>query len=106
MIYHTQGVIKNGQSGDTDDTGYTRQKTKTNRTTITTQKTKKMSNTEPTKYRIYFSTENKKEAVTSTAYMQLRHCNATSLAQQSAIRYFAPLGHIVIPIQPIFAVIP
>jgi hypothetical protein len=55
---------------------------------------------------IYFSTENKTEAVTSTAYMQLRHCNASSLAQQSAIRYFAPLGHIVIPIQPIFAVIP
>jgi hypothetical protein len=26
---------------------------------------------------IYFSTENKTEAVTSTAYMQLRHCNAT-----------------------------
>jgi hypothetical protein len=55
---------------------------------------------------IYFTTENKTEAVTSTAYMQLRHCYASSLAQQSAIRYFAPLGPIVIPIQPIFTVIP
>jgi hypothetical protein len=45
----TKGAIKNGQSRDTDNIGYTRQRTKTNKTKSTTQKTKKMSNTDPTK---------------------------------------------------------
>jgi hypothetical protein len=45
----TKGAIKNGQSRDTDNIGYTRHRTKTNKTKSTTQKTKKMSNTDPTK---------------------------------------------------------
>ena len=45
----TKRAIKNGQSRDTDNIGYTRQRTKTNKAKSTTQRTKKMSNTDPTK---------------------------------------------------------
>jgi len=43
--------IKNGQSRETGDTGYTRHRTKSNKIKNTTQKAKKkkMSNTDPTK---------------------------------------------------------
>ena len=44
----TEGAIKNGQSRETANIGYTRQTTKTHTTKITTQKTKEMSNTHPT----------------------------------------------------------
>ena len=41
--------IKNGQSRETGNIGYSRHKMKTNKTKNTTQKTKTMSNTDPTK---------------------------------------------------------
>jgi hypothetical protein len=46
-----EGAIKNGQSRETANIGYTRHKTKTNQTKNTkkTQKTKPMSNIDPTK---------------------------------------------------------
>ena len=43
-----QGAIKNGQSRETGNIGYTRHRTKTNKTKNTTQKIKKMNNTNPT----------------------------------------------------------
>jgi hypothetical protein len=43
----TEGVIKNGQSRDTGNIGYTRHMTKTNKTKNTTHKTKELSNTDP-----------------------------------------------------------
>jgi hypothetical protein len=45
----TKGAIKNEQSRDTGNIGYTRHMTKTNKTKNITQKTKKMNNTYPTK---------------------------------------------------------
>ena len=42
------GVIKNGQSRETGNIGYTRHRTATNKTNNTTQKTKTMSNTATT----------------------------------------------------------
>ena len=50
MLEKTEGVINNGQSRDTGNTGYTRHRTKTNKTKNITQKTKKMSNT-PASYK-------------------------------------------------------
>ena len=47
----TEGAIKNGQSRDTDNIGYTRHRTKTKKTQKKTQKTKNMSNMDPTKNR-------------------------------------------------------
>jgi hypothetical protein len=44
-----KGAIKNGESRDTGNMGYTRHKTKTNKRKNITQKTKKMSNTDPKK---------------------------------------------------------
>jgi Sec-independent protein translocase protein TatA len=44
-----KGAIKNGQSRETANIGYTRQRMKTNTTNNTTQKTKMMSNTDPIK---------------------------------------------------------
>jgi hypothetical protein len=41
--------MKNGQSRQTGNIGYTRHKKKTNKTKNTTQKTRKLSNTNPTK---------------------------------------------------------
>ena len=47
----TKGTIKNGQSRDTGNNGYTRHRTKISKTHIknTTQKIIKFSNTNPTK---------------------------------------------------------
>ena len=45
----TEGVIKNGQSRETENIGCTRYRTKTNKAKNTTQKTKKMSNTDSTR---------------------------------------------------------
>jgi hypothetical protein len=47
----TEEAIKNGQSRETGNIGYTRHMTKTNKKKNTTQKTKKMSNTGFTKNR-------------------------------------------------------
>ena len=50
MLEKTEREIKNGQSRDTGNIGYTRHMTKTNKKhTHTSQKTKTRSNTEPTK---------------------------------------------------------
>jgi hypothetical protein len=52
MLEKTEGVIKNRQSRETGNIGYTRHRTKTNKNEKqhnTTQKTKKMSNTDPSK---------------------------------------------------------
>ena len=49
--YTRHGTIMNGQSRDTGNIGYTRHRTKTNKTKNITQKTKKMNNTYPTKNR-------------------------------------------------------
>ena len=46
MLDKTEGAIKNGQSRDTGNIGYTGQRRKTNKAKNTTQKTKKMSNTD------------------------------------------------------------
>ena len=43
----TEGTIKNGQSKNTGNIGYTRHRTKTNKAKYTTQKTTKMRNTGP-----------------------------------------------------------
>ena len=48
-----EGVIRNGQSRETGNIGYTRHRTKTNKTKNTTQKTRKMSNTDPTKNLVF-----------------------------------------------------
>ena len=40
----TEGAIKNGQSRETGNIGYTRHRKRTNKTQNTTQKIKKMSN--------------------------------------------------------------
>jgi len=48
-----EGTIKNEQYRETGVIGYTRHRTKTNKTKHTTQKTKKMSNTDPTKNRVW-----------------------------------------------------
>jgi hypothetical protein len=48
MPEKTDGAMKNGQSRDTGNIGYTRHRTKTNKTK-TQHRTKKMSNTDPTK---------------------------------------------------------
>jgi hypothetical protein len=45
----TKGPIKNGQSRETGNIGYTRHRTNTNKTKNITQKIKKMSNADPTK---------------------------------------------------------
>ena len=42
----TEGAIKNGQSRDTGNIGYTTHRMKTNKAKNTTQKTKNMSNTD------------------------------------------------------------
>ena len=42
MLEKTEGAIKNGQSRDTGNTGWTRHRTKTNQTKNTTQKTNNM----------------------------------------------------------------
>jgi hypothetical protein len=44
-----KGAIKNGESRDTGNMGYTRHSMKTSKRKNTTQKTKKMSNTDPKK---------------------------------------------------------
>ena len=50
MLEKTEREIKNGQSRDTGNIGYTRHMTKTNKKhTHTSQKTKTRSNTNPTK---------------------------------------------------------
>ena len=49
MLEVSEVVIKNGQSRDTGNNGYTRHRTKTNKTRDTTRETKKMSNMDPTK---------------------------------------------------------
>ena len=46
MLEKTEGAIKNGQSRETGNIGYTRHRSKSNKTKNTTQKTKKMSNTD------------------------------------------------------------
>jgi len=52
MLEKTEREIKNGQSRDTGNIGYTRHMTKTNKShTHTSQKTKTRSNTNPTKNR-------------------------------------------------------
>ena len=45
MLEKPNRIIKNGQSRENGNIGYTRQTAKTNKTKNTTQKTKKMSNT-------------------------------------------------------------
>ena len=45
MLEKTDGAIKNGQSRETGNIGYTRYKTKTHKAKNTTQKTKTMSKT-------------------------------------------------------------
>jgi hypothetical protein len=44
-----KGAIKNGESRDTGNMGYTRHSMKTSKRKNTTQKTKKMNNTDPKK---------------------------------------------------------
>jgi len=51
MLDKTEEAIKNWQSRDTGNTGYTIHRTKINKTKRTTHKTKLMSNIKPTKYR-------------------------------------------------------
>jgi hypothetical protein len=46
MLENTEVAIKNGQSRETGNIGYTRYRTKKNKTKNTTQKTKKISNME------------------------------------------------------------
>ena len=46
MLEKTEGAMKNGQSRQTGNFGYTRHRKKTDKTKNTTQKTKKMSNTD------------------------------------------------------------
>jgi hypothetical protein len=45
-VEETEGAIKNGQSRDTGNIGYTKHRTKTNKTKNTPQKNKAASNTD------------------------------------------------------------
>jgi len=48
MLEKTEGAIKNGQSRDTGNTGYTKHRMKTKqKTTTPTQNTEEMSNMDP-----------------------------------------------------------
>ena len=51
MLEKTEGAIKNGQSRETGNIGFTRHKTKTKKAIKTKQTTKNLSNMIPTKNR-------------------------------------------------------